>query len=327
MTRAHRKPPAAAPARPGPVVVIGSINMDLVCRTPQMPRPGQTLLGTDLVTIPGGKGANQAVAAARLGADVHLIGRVGDDDFGQRLLNGLRQHDVNTDHITITEGIASGAAVILVDRKGENSIVVAPGANAKLTPKDIDAAERLIASASVVVMQLETPLRTIRHAIALCQRLKVPVILDPAPVPPRGLPRALFGVDLLTPNQHESEMLLGDSTVRRKRELTDPKQIASDLLLRGARLVVLKLGGRGAMILDRAGRIERIGPFKVKVVDTTAAGDAFTAALAVGRAEGMDLPQSVRFANAAGALCCTIFGAQPALPSRDAVDQLLHENV
>jgi len=327
MTRAHRTPPAAAPARPGPVVVIGSINMDLVCRTLQMPRPGQTLLGTDLVTIPGGKGANQAVAAARLGADVHLIGRVGDDDFGQRLLNGLRQHNVNTDHITITEGIASGAAVILVDRKGENAIVVAPGANAKLSPSDIDAAEPLIASASVVVMQLETPLRTIRHAIVLCQRIKVPVILDPAPVPPHGLPRALFGVDLLTPNQHEAEMLLGDSRVQRKRKLTDPKQIASDLLLRGARLVVLKLGGRGAMTIDRAGRIERIRPHKVKVVDTTAAGDAFTAALAVGRAEGMDLPQSVRFANAAGALCCTVFGAQPALPSRAEVNQLLRGSI
>src|SRR5687768_16559307 len=157
-----------------PIVVIGSINMDLVCRTPALPRGGETILGSEFTTVPGGKGANQAVAAAKLARDgvaVHMIGRVGSDDFGQRLLNGLRQHGVKTDKTILTEGVASGVAMILVDRKGENSIVVAPGANAKLAPADIDAAESLIASASAVVMQLEIPLDTVRHAIAMCQRL------------------------------------------------------------------------------------------------------------------------------------------------------------
>src|SRR3954454_19737246 len=160
--------PHMPPTRP--IVVIGSINMDLVCRTAQMPRPGETILGSDFVTIPGGKGANQAVAAAKLvrdGTEVHLVGRVGEDDFGQRLLNGLAQHKVNTDHVTITEGLASGIAMIVVDRKGENSIVVAPGANSRLTARDIDAAESLIASAAAVVLQLEIPLEVVRHAIAM----------------------------------------------------------------------------------------------------------------------------------------------------------------
>ena len=196
-----------------PIVVIGSINMDLVCRTAALPRGGETVLGEDFVTIPGGKGANQAVAAAKLALPdtaVHMLGRVGDDDFGQRLLNGLRQYNVNTKRVIVTEGIASGVAMILVDRKGENSIVVAPGANAKLSPADIDAAKDLIASASVVVMQLEVPLATVRHAIAMCQRLGVFTILDPAPAPLKPLPRAFFGVDIFTPNEHEAESAIGN---------------------------------------------------------------------------------------------------------------------
>src|SRR5688572_25196611 len=143
-----------------PIVVIGSINMDLVCLTDQMPEPGETVIGSNLQTIPGGKGANQAVAAAKLGEEVHLVGRVGDDDFGQRLLNGLQQHKVNTDRVTVTEGVASGCAMILVDKKGENSIVVVPGANAKVTAEDVDAAAGLIAQAAVVIMQLEIPVKT-----------------------------------------------------------------------------------------------------------------------------------------------------------------------
>ena len=308
-----------------PIVVIGSINMDLVCRTPHMPGPGQTLLGSDFVTLPGGKGANQAVAAAKLGGLVHMIGRVGDDDFGQHLLNGLTRHGVEIGRVTVTEGAASGVAMILVDPEGENSIVVAPGANARLTPADVDAAEALIQSASVVVLQLEIPLPTARHAIALCQRLGVHTILDPAPVPPRGLPRPFYGVDVLTPNQSEAELLAGlepTHHVTRKR-IMEPKQVGTELLSRGPKAVVLKLGAKGAMVLDRNGRIERIKPFKVKVVDTTAAGDAFTGAMAVAHSEGWDLMKAARFATAAGALCCQGFGAQPALPSRGEVDELM----
>ena len=310
-----------------PIVVIGSINMDLVCRTHHIPAGGETILGTDFVTIPGGKGANQAVAAAKLGGDVHMVGRVGDDDFGQRLLNGLRNHRVNTDHVTVTEGTASGIAQILVDRRGENAIVVAPGANHKLTPADVDAAEPLIARAAAVVMQLEVPFDTVVHAIALCQRLGIYTILDPAPAPAK-LPRAMYGVDVFTPNQGEAEVLLGLSGTRTRttKKVADPKQIGSALRDRGARAVVLKLGAKGAMIVGGDGdpsMIRTVKPFKVKVVDTTAAGDAFTGALAAARAEGMTMPDAVRFANAAGALCCTGFGAQPALPNREAVDRLV----
>jgi ribokinase len=313
-----------------PIVVIGSINMDLVCRTPAIPRAGETILGSDFVTIPGGKGANQAVAAAKLldsesGGVVQMVGRVGDDDFGQRLLNGLKLHNVRTEHVTITEGVASGVAMILVDKKGENSIVVAPGANAKLSPADIDAAESLIRTASVVVLQLEIPLPTVRHAIATCQRLGVFTILDPAPAPPKGLPRAFFGVDLLTPNQGEAERLVDRVQTHkvRTRKIIDPKQIGMDLLARGPKAIALKLGNRGAMLLDREGDIRRFKPHKVAAVDTTAAGDAFTAAMAVGRAEGRSLVDSARFANAAGALACAAFGAQPSLPGREEVDKLL----
>src|SRR5829696_1653023 len=151
---------------PGPIVIIGSMNMDLICRTPHIPRGGETVLGEHFMTVPGGKGANQAVAAAKLAArnsPVHIIGRVGDDDFGERLVNGLENHNVNTKSITITEGVSSGVAMILVDRRGENSITVAPGANAQLLPRDIDAAENLIRNASVVLLQLEISLATVRH--------------------------------------------------------------------------------------------------------------------------------------------------------------------
>ena len=314
-------------ASPKRIVVIGSVNMDLVCRTARIPNPGETVLGDQLVTIPGGKGANQAVAAAKLAGpemSVDLIARVGDDDFGQRLFNGLTQHGVGVSRVTITEGVSSGCAMILIDGKGENSIVVAPGANGKLVPADIDAAEDLIRGASAVLMQQEVPLATIAHAIALCQRLGVFTILDPAPSPAKGLPRALYGVDILTPNQSEAERLLGfDPDLQSgTRKSIDPKQIATRLLARGCGAAVIKQGARGAMLVGRDGVIRTVRGFKVKIIDTTAAGDAFTAALAVAHTEGLSLPDAVRFANAAGALACQSFGAQPALPAREAARTL-----
>jgi len=310
------------------ILVIGSINMDLVCRTPRIPHAGETILGDDLITIPGGKGANQAVAAAKLAGpkvEVHLVGRVGDDDFSRRLFTSLTYHGVRTEHVTVTEGISSGCAMILVDKKGENSIVVAPGANAKLSPADIDRAESLIAGASAVVMQLEVPLEAVSHAIDLCRRHGVSTILDPAPVPPRRLSREWLAVDVLTPNQGEAEMLLGLSRTHRvkKKRLVGPKVIGIELISLGPRNVVLKMGAKGAMVVGPDGDIARIKAHKVRVVDTTAAGDAFTGALAVAHAEGLPLREAAIFANAAGAACCMGFGAQPALPTRAAVMALL----
>ena len=309
-----------------PIVVIGSINTDLVARTRRVPAPGETVLGSDLLTVPGGKGANQAVAAARLagrsGPAVHFVGRVGDDDAGTRLRDTLTRHHVDTTHLRTTRNAASGCAVILVDSRGQNSIVVSPGANARVSPADVDAALPLVRSAAAVLLQLEIPLATVRHALALCRRLGVRAILDPAPVPPRGLPRALFAADVLTPNEPESLHLAGaagpDSTPRPR-----PRDMADRLLSRGARTAVLKLGPRGAAVATRAGDFDTIPPYRVRVVDTTAAGDAFNAALAVALSEGRAIKEAVDFANAAGALCCTKSGAQPSLPTRAAVDRLV----
>ena len=313
---------------PRKIVVVGSINMDLVCRCERMPRPGETVTGSGLLTIPGGKGANQAVAAARLagpGDEVHMVGRVGDDDFGQRMLVALRGHGVDADRVTVTEGVSSGCAVILVDKVGENSIVLSPGANAKVSPEDVDAAADLIGGAAVVVLQLEIPLLTVAQAIAVARRAGVRVILDPAPAPPDGLKRALYQVDVLTPNQTEAEALLakaGTAMGRMKRtRRVDAKQLGEELLERGPGAVVLKLGAKGALLVDN--EIEHVKGYKTKVVDTTAAGDAFNGALAVGLAEGMELGRAVRFANAAGAKACENFGAQPALPTRMEVEGLL----
>ena len=307
------------PKQRRPIVVIGSINMDLVSRVPRLPAPGETVLGTAFAIIPGGKGANQAVAAARLGGDVHLIGRVGQDDFGRQLLAGLTSNGVSTDHVLMTPGVPSGCAAIAVDDAGENSIVVVPGANGLVSPADVDAAERSIAGAAVVVMQLEVPIETVRHAVALCRRLGVPTILDPAPAPPGGLPGELYDVDVFTPNQAEAAALLGmPEQVGR----LSARDIAARLLARGCRAVLLKLGAAGSMLGERDVSIVEVAPFPVRVVDTTAAGDAFTGALAVAMAEGMPLTEAARFANAAGALCCTQFGAQPALPTRAAVEKL-----
>lgn len=297
--------------------------MDLVCRVAAMPLPGQTLMGSELVTIPGGKGANQAVAAARLGAPVCMVGRVGADDFGDRLLHGLRDQGVDTRFVKTSADVASGVAIIMVDAHGENSIIVTPGANGQVTPDDLDAAEGVIREASCVLLQLEIPPATVRHAVGMCRRLGVHTILDPAPAPREGLPDELFQVDLITPNQTEAATILGglghDGSSRSQPD--DPHQLAKALIARGAGRVVLKLGGEGAMLVEE--EATHIDGFEVEVIDTTAAGDAFTAGLAVAHREAMRGIEAIRFANAAGALACTRFGAQPSLPTRHEVDRLI----
>lgn len=296
---------------------MGSINMDLVWRAPRLPLPGETMLDAEFATFHGGKGANQAVAAARLGAEVHLIGRVGDDELGGRLLAGLEENGVRTGAVKATRGAASGVAAILVGENGENSIVVAPGANGLLAPADIDAAEGLIRRAAVVVAQLEVPLATVRRALEVARRHGAFTILDPAPVPARGLPRGLHRVDLLTPNALEAAALL------RPRSPRGPAAITRALLGLGPRMVALKLGAQGAMHAAGGASPELVRAFRVKAADTTAAGDAFTGALAVAMGEGWPLPRAVRFACAAGALASTKHGAQPSLPARRAVERLL----
>lgn len=300
------------------VVVIGSLNMDLVVRTARIPSPGETVLGEEFKTVPGGKGANQAVAVARLGERCAMIGRVGDDAFGRSLLEGLAADRVDVRHVSTTPNAPTGVAQIIVEQTGQNAICVAPGANHRLTPEDVDVCEGMLASARVCVLQLEIPIPVVIHAIRVCRRLGVLSVLDTAPAS-AGLPRELFEADIISPNAGEAEALTGEPTGTHAREA---KAVAAALVAAGARRVVLKLGADGAVAFDGQ-RFTQVAGHKVTTVDTTAAGDAFTGALAVALARNEPIEEAVRYANAAGALACTRFGAQPSMPTAADVSDLL----
>jgi ribokinase len=300
------------------ILVVGSINMDLVVRTPRMPQPGETVLGDGFVTSPGGKGANQAVAAARLGGNVRMVGLVGDDAFGEQLIGKLQSEGVDTTHVKHRPEAPTGVAMIMVDSNGENSIVVASGANHYLTPDDIFPLAEVFAEADVVVLQLELPLPTVRAAVEKARRQDCKVVLDPAPMP-RSLPDELCCVDILSPNVCEAEALTGTRVLEERVE----KNVALELVQRGAKAGILKLGSRGSLVVAADGHFYRVNAYKVQVVDTTAAGDAFTAALAVATGEGKNLHESAKFATAAGALACTRLGAQAAMPLRSEVAMLM----
>ncbi len=312
--------PTLPPKRAATVVIVGSINMDLVARVPRLPKPGETLAGTDFVTLPGGKGANQAVAVARLGGRAVMIGNVGDDVFGERLLRGLRQEGVDTRGVRTIPQTSSGVAVIAVEARGQNSIILVPGANHALRPEHIQAAERVIARADAVLVQLEIPLDTAAAALELARRHGVPTILDTAPVPPGGLPESLGSVDVLSPNQTEAALLTGRRCATRE----DAARVAEILFERHRpAAVVLKLGDQGASVHLPGGWARFFPPQRVKAVDTTAAGDAFAAALALRLAEGGTLDDALPWANAAGALAATVLGAQNAMPTRTQVQRQL----
>ncbi|MEK6259593.1 MAG: ribokinase [Planctomycetota bacterium] len=300
---------------PPHIVVVGSINMDLVARMARLPRPGETVHGDEFQTIPGGKGANQAVAAARLGARVTMIGRVGDDSFGETLRRSLAEYGVSTEHVLVTEGCSSGVALIGVEATGANSITVIAGANGRLTSHDVTSRADVIAAADVLIAQLETPFDTVATAIRLAREAGVRTILDPAPAPSGPLPAELLAVEILSPNQTEAEVLTGIAV----HDVATARTAAHRLRELGAKAVVLKLGELGAFVLDETGREEHVPARAASVIDTTAAGDAFTAGLSVALAEGRSLPDAARFGCAAGTLACTKFGAQPAMPARDDV--------
>jgi len=302
------------------ILVVGSVNMDLVVRSPHMPAPGETVLGEGFVTSPGGKGANQAVAAARLAARCRFLGRVGDDEFGRVLQQGLRKEGIDCTDLIVTDRVATGVAMIVVDAQGENSIVVASGANYRLTPDDVFGRAHAFEEADAVLLQLELPLPTVRAAIDMAHRHACRIILDPAPAPSR-LPNAFCEVDVISPNVGEAEMLTGTKTGEERAD----RNIALDLIARGASAAVLKLAGRGSMVVTADGQMARVPAYEVDIVDTTAAGDAFTAALAVSVARGMDLKSAARLANAAGALACTKLGAQSAMPTADEVRMLMED--
>ncbi|MCX7680897.1 MAG: ribokinase [Anaerolineae bacterium] len=303
------------------ITVVGSLNMDMVVRVPRLPRPGETVIGSDFRTIPGGKGANQAVAAARLGAQTSMVGRVGRDDFGRLLLDNLAAAQVDHRFVRQDPGAPTGVAFIEVDDAGKNSIVVASGANARLTPADVDIAAATITAASALLLQLEIPLETVARAAAVAHAAGVKVILNPAPA--RPLPAELLAlVDVLVPNESETEILTGLPVGSQ----AEAERAALTLLEAGVGAVVLTLGERGAL-LAQDGRTQTFPAFEVKPADVTAAGDAFLAGFAVALAEGKPLAEAVRWGNAAGALATTKLGAQPSLPTRQEVERLLAEGV
>lgn len=296
-----------------PLVVVGSATMDLVTRAPRIPRTGETLIGTAFETTPGGKGANQAVAAARLGYPVEMVALVGDDVYGPAILDNLARSGVGTDAIAQVAG-SSGLAPMFVAGNGENSIVVVPGANGKMTPAAVDRHAELIRSAGLVLCQLEIPMETVGHILALCGGAGVPVMLDPAPA--ASLAEDIWTqVAWFTPNETEAGFYLEDEV--------SPEEAARRLLARGLRGVALKRGAEGAYIATADGKGGWVKPFPVEAIDTVAAGDCFNGAFAVALLEGGDPWAAARFANAAAALCVTRKGAQASMPSRAEVEDFL----
>jgi ribokinase len=306
------------------IIVVGSLNMDFVVSVKRLPSPGETVLGTDFTMVPGGKGANQAVAAGKLAsssAHVRMIGRVGKDLFADHLKASLAAAGVDVSGVTAAKSQPTGCALISVDEHGQNSIVVASGANFELAAADVEAMRKWFRGASVAMFQLENPLPTIAAALALARQEGVTTILDPAPA--QKLPTGFLSfVDILTPNENEALKLLGrpgDSVT-----IAEAPEIAASLLELGPRTVILKLGPEGCFIKHPDWE-EHVPGFPVKPLDTTAAGDTFNAGLAVALAQGAPLSRAAVFANAAAAISVTRAGAQPSAPARQEVDAFLEQ--
>lgn len=297
------------------IVVIGSCNTDMVISMDHLPLPGETLIGGEFFMNSGGKGANQAVAAARLGGNVSFIAKVGNDPFGKRALEQYRAEGIDVKHILTDPEQPSGVALIMVDAQGENSIAVASGANAHLTTKDIDNAKEILSRADIVLMQLETPITTVEHAANVAKRSGAKVILNPAPAQP--LPESLLqNLYILIANETEAEFISGT-------QITDMDSVAraADILCdKGIEKVVITLGSRGAFVKER-GNYHQIPGLKVKAVDATAAGDTFCGALCVALAEGKNLTEAVTFANRCAAVTVTRMGAQSSLPYRSEIEE------
>lgn len=306
----------------GQIVVVGSLNMDLVACAARIPVVGETLTGHTYFDEPGGKGANQAYAVARLGGQVAMLGRVGSDDFGRRMRENLQQVGCDVSRLATIPDSVSGIALIFVADDGHNSIIIVPGANDQLSPNDVEAErEGLLKGSSLVLLQLENPLPTVMEAARVAHSVGARVVLDPAPAPPKPLPNELLQmVDVLTPNETEAAILAGMQPSRL--DANQAAEIAEKLRGRGAKSVVVKLGDQGCLLAED-GTPRPLPAPKVKAVDTTAAGDVFNGGLAVGLAEGVTLAQACEFANAAAALSVTRMGTQAATPSRNEVDAFI----
>ncbi len=305
-----------------PIVVVGSINIDLVTHTTRIPVEGETIAGDNFQIHPGGKGANQAVAVARLGYPVRMIGCLGNDTFGETLRDQLEIAGVDIESVETVPG-SSGVAMIVVSDDGENCIIITPGANAQLAPADLDKNIETIRSAALVLTQLEIPLETVLHLATICTHEGVPLMLDPAPA--RELPEELLRkVSWLTPNETEAAFFTNEQD--QDRDSNDPVDTAEKIIASGARNVALKLGARGAYVASSSGPATFIPSFSVTAVDTTAAGDAFNGAFAVALAMNLAPAESARFA-AAAAVSVTRSGAQPSMPTMAEVEQMLNSEI
>jgi ribokinase len=302
-----------------PILVVGSINLDLVAAAPRIPVVGETISGTQFQTFYGGKGANQAVAIGRLGHFVAMLGKVGTDAFGPQLRQALASAGVNADAVEAAPG-SSGVALIATTNRGENSIIVIPGANGQVTAQYLDQHRQQIESAGIVLAQLEIPMPTIEHLAKLTKAAGVPLMLDPAPAVPLSA-QLLRSVDWLTPNETETRILLNDAQAALDRD--GVIRAAESLLALGTRNVVVKLGERGAFVAERNGNRVFVPTYNVSAVDSTAAGDAFNGAFAVGLVSGKSPEQSARYAAAVAAISVTRQGAQPSMPSAEEVDRFL----
>lgn len=298
------------------IVVIGSFNTDMIVKVPRIPKPGETVLGGKFSTAAGGKGANQAVAAARIGGDVTFIARLGDDNLGKEAIESFESESINTRYIKKDVIDPSGVALIFVDEKGENSIGVALGANSKLSSMDVNEAKEAIESAEILLMQLETPIATVEQAATIANAAGVKVILNPAPA--QVLDDALLGnITVITPNESEAEVLTGITVV----DFSSAEQAAEVLLNRGVKVVIVTMGAKGALLKTQ--NLAKVVPgLKVEAVDATAAGDVFNGSLVVAMSEGKTLEESVEFANSAAALSVTKLGAQPSAPTRTELETI-----
>ena len=296
------------------VLVIGSLNADLVVRAPHFPQPGETISGDDLHIIPGGKGANQAVAAARQGANVAMAGRVGKDSFGPFLIESLKSNHVHTSHV-LTDESATGTAIIVVDSSGQNSIVLSAGANGKVFPADVESVSKL--NPSLILLQLEIPIPTVLHAAQYAKQKEIRVILNPAPAQP--IPDELISLtDFIIPNETELSLLTGLEV----KDISSAERAAKILLDHGAKNVIVTLGDKGALFASH-NQVTQVDAFKVDVIDTTAAGDAFIGGFASALLRGVEIVEAVKYANACGALATTKFGAQPSLPRKEETERFM----
>ena len=300
------------------IIVFGSINIDLAAKTPRLPQPGETIIGSNFFTAGGGKGANQAVAAARLGTYTHMIGRVGNDKFAEELLRNLQFYGVNTDNVLIDETNHSGVAIIAVDETGQNNIIVIPGANNHVGEADIECLKKLLPAATSLLLQLEIPLEFVQKAAKVARQAGVRVILDPAPAR-SDLPIELYPlIEIITPNEVEASQLVGFPVNNPETAILAAKELHS----RGVENVIVKLGDRGAVAVT-ADETFFVPAFAVEAIDTVAAGDAFNGGLASALDGGRSLSEAVVWGSAAGALCTTKVGAQGAMCDRATFDKFL----